>query len=243
MRYIFFLLLSTQLCTGVSAQTNPVAALPGAWEATYTEVNGRPARLMMIVSPTHMAMTAYYADDGEFIATLGGAWRGDWDHFSITYEFDSSDTAKVGSVARMPFEINGNFLIFNGNRYWNRVDDNTGGAVAGAWEITGRKVDGEMKDLSARRQGPRKTMKILSGTRFQWIAFDTETKSFSGTGGGTYTTDANGLYTEKIDFFSRDQSRVGKQLSFDYELRKGDWIHQGQSSKGQPIHEVWSKRR
>ena len=80
-----------------------------------------------------------------------------------------------------------------------------------------RKRDGEIvkRDTS----GPRKTMKILSGTRFQWIAYNTETKAFMGTGGGTYTT-LDGKYTENIGFFSRDDSRVGASLQFDYELKE-----------------------
>ncbi len=89
--------------------------------------------------------------------------------------------------------------------------------------------------------GPRKTMKILSGTRFQWIAYNTATKEFMGTGGGTYTT-IDGKYTENIGFFSRDDSRVGASLEFNYELKDGDWHHSGFSSKGNPIYEVWSKR-
>ena len=58
-------------------------------------------------------------------------------------------------------------------------------------------------------------MKILSGTRFQWIAYNTETKQFMGTGGGTYTT-INGEYVENIEFFSRDDSKAGLSLKFNY---------------------------
>ncbi len=89
---------------------------------------------------------------------------------------------------------------------------------------------------------PRKTMKILSGTRFQWIAYNVETKEFMGTGGGTYTT-TNGKYTENIDFFSRDNSRVGASLEFDFEIKGNDWHHKGFSSKGDPMHEIWSLRK
>ena len=60
-------------------------------------------------------------------------------------------------------------------------------------------------------------MKILSGTRFQWIAYNTETKKFMATGGGTYTT-LKGKYKENIEFFSRDNSKVGLNLEFDYEI-------------------------
>ena len=99
--------------------------------------------------------------------------------------------------------------------------------------------DGETQLRDTSR--PRKTMKILSGTRFQWIAYNTETKQFMGTGGGTYTTN-NGKYTENIEFFSRDDSKAGLSLEFNYELIDGDWHHSGLSSKGDPIHEIWSIR-
>ena len=85
-------------------------------------------------------------------------------------------------------------------------------------------------------------MKILSGTRFQWIAFNTETKEFMGTGGGTYST-VDGKYTENIDFFSRDNSRVGASLEFDYELNGDEWHHKGLSNKGDPIYEIWNLRK
>ena len=104
--------------------------------------------------------------------------------------------------------------------------------------ITGRVRDGEMSKMTP---GARRTMKILSGTRFQWIAYNVETGEFSGTGGGTYTT-KNGKYTENIEFFSRDNSRVGASLTFDFSLEDGAWRHKGLSSKGDPIDEVWTKR-
>ena len=84
-------------------------------------------------------------------------------------------------------------------------------------------------------------MKLLSGTRFQWIAYDTETKQFKGTGGGTYTT-IDGKYTEMIEFFSKDDTKVGATLPFNYSLEKGKWHHSGKSSKGASIYEIWSIR-
>jgi hypothetical protein len=120
-----------------------------------------------------------------------------------------------------------------------RLDMDGPGKLAGAWLITGRYNNGEMSKITP---GARRTMKILSGTRFQWIAYNVETKEFFGTGGGTYTT-VLGKYTETIDFFSRDQTRVGMSLGFDFALTpEGDWRHSGKSSKGDPIDEVWSKR-
>jgi hypothetical protein len=51
----------------------------------------------------------------------------------------------------------------------------------------------------------------------------------------------NGKYTENILFFSRDNSRVGAQLTFDGKIEDGNWHHSGLSSKGDPIYEIWSR--
>ena len=120
-----------------------------------------------------------------------------------------------------------------------QIDDGTPGKLQGAWLMSGRIRDGKESTRDTNR--PRKTMKILSGTRFQWIAYNTETKKFMGTGGGTYTT-INGKYTENIEFFSRDDAKVGRVLPFDFEFIDGKWHHKGFSSKGDPLHEIWSIR-
>ncbi len=59
--------------------------------------------------------------------------------------------------------------------------------------------------------------------------------------GGAYTI-IDGKYTEHIECFFRDNSRVGASLEFDFELIDGKWYHSGFSSKGAPLHEVWSLR-
>jgi hypothetical protein len=50
----------------------------------------------------------------------------------------------------------------------------------------------------------------------------------------------DGKYTEKIEFFSRDNNRVGAELSFEAEVKGKEWIHSGKSSKGDPIKEIWT---
>ena len=108
---------------------------------------------------------------------------------------------------------------------FSRIDDATGD-LAGAWRITQRMRQGAM---TAMRQGPRKTIKMITGTRFQWAAFNPETKQFSGTGGGSITLE-DGTYTEHIEFFSRNKDRVGASLTFDYKVDGINWDHSGMSS-------------
>ena len=217
--------------------------LAGAWESTFPLPDGGTGKLLLLIQDGYFAMTSY--TDTEFLATLGGKYRADWETMSVTYDFDTSNPAGVGTKGSMPYELIGNTLIFNGSKVWTRIDDNSGGKLAGAWLITGRKVDGEMTRRPT--SGPRKTMKILSGSRFQWIAYNEETGEFFGTGGGRYTTTDNGntqgLYTEHIDFFSRDNARVGDQLSFDWKMRNQEWHHSGQGSTGKPLYETWGRRK
>ena len=99
-------------------------------------------------------------------------------------------------------------------------------------------------DTGQERRGEessRKTLKFLKDGTFQWIAYDTESFRFSGTGGGSYSS-KDGVYTEQIEFFSKDNSRVGATLEFNYELNENDWHHTGNNSKGKPMYEIWAKR-
>jgi len=155
-------------------------------------------------------------------------------------EFDTVDPERVGTEVSFEVYIKNNMMGIVGDKVvWSRIDDGSPGALQGAWLMSGRVRDGETRMRDTNR--PRKTMKMLSGTRFQWIAYNIETKQFMGTGGGSYTT-VDGTYTENIEFFSRDDTRAGKSLEFDFELIDGKWNHKGFSSKGDAMHEIWEVR-
>ncbi|MCP9235445.1 hypothetical protein [Lewinella sp. JB7] len=233
-KLLFLLLTSPFFLTAQNAATE----LTGAWESTSLGDDGATNTLSMIIQDGYFAMTAYNEDEKKFIATLGGSYDVSENSFDVTYEFDSSTPENVGKTVPMPFVVDGSLLVFNGDKAWQRIDSGDS-PLAGAWQITGRKQDGELRRRD--NSGPRRTMKILSGTRFQWIAFNTETAEFSGTGGGTYTSEGD-KYVETIEFFSRDPERVGARLSFDYEIRDNEWHHSGLSSKGDPIYETWGHR-
>lgn len=106
--------------------------------------------------------------------------------------------------------------------------------------MSGRKQN----DILTQRDtsGLLKTMKILSGTSFQGITYNTETKEFLGTVGGRYET-IDGTYTENRGFLSRDVTRVGSSIKFNFEMKDGNWHRSGLSSKGGPIYEIWSLRK
>jgi hypothetical protein len=218
--------------SGIFAQSSK--SLTGAWETT--EGN---SRIVMICTEKFFSAAVYEND--KFVGTCGGAYKIENGNFVENHEFNTMKPEWIGKEMKSKVELKGNKLVFEENqtkKEWTRVDAGTPGKLPGAWLITGR-MEGE--SVSKITPGARRTMKILSGKRFQWIAYNIETKEFFGTGGGTYTTE-NGKYKESIEFFSRDNSRVGKSLEFDFSLNGDDWRHKGFSSKGDPIDEVWTRR-
>jgi len=178
-------------------------------------------------------------DESEFKYTNGGTWIGNKKTIVFHYEFSSRDSILVGLYEEFKIELANSNLEINNEKFF-RIDSGKPGRLKGPWIFYNRKRDGVMRK-PREANNPRKTMKILSGTRFQWIAYNISTKKFYGTGGGTYIAE-NGQYVENIDFFSRDQSRVGASLNFDFERKKTEWHHKGLSSKGDPIYEIWHLR-
>ncbi|AXT20166.1 membrane or secreted protein [Flavobacteriaceae bacterium AU392] len=234
MRKLFFLLIFI-ISFGAKAQS-----LIGAWEAYTTSKNGESIRNVIIFSEGYQVATWYHAKTGKFIMSNGGKWKMSENTITEKVEFDTNNSERVGSEVSFKIYIDDTTLGIVGDTLkWNRIDEGNPGKLQGAWLMSGRIRDGKTQLRDVNR--PRKTMKIMSGTRFQWIAYNTETKQFMGTGGGTYST-VDGEYTENIEFFSRDNSKTGLSLKFNYSLIDGKWHHSGFSSKGDRIHEIWSLR-
>ena len=203
--------------------------LSGAWKSE---------KGVIIISVDYFSYAAFDADSKSFTGTYGGKWSLDGDKINQLMEYSTYDQSIVGKEISKTITINNDILSID-NEKFIRIDNGSPGKLNGAWLFAGRKQAGELTTRDTRQ--PRKTMKILSGMRFQWIAYNTETGEFFGTGGGTYSTLGN-RYTENLEFFSRDSSRVGASLSFEYELIDGVWHHQGLNSRGEPLYEIWSSR-
>ena len=213
----------------------------GAWERYYDDENGNSIRSVVIFSEKFQSIAMYNAKSGEFIYSNGGTWELNDNMMTEKVEFDTANSERVGEIVTFEVKItNDSLSLPDANWHFSKIDNCTPGELSGAWLMSGRYRNGVKQTRSTDR--PRKTMKILSGKRFQWIAYDSEKKEFKGTGGGTYTT-IDGKYSEKIEFFSRDKSRVGMDLEFNYNIDDGNWIHKGKTSKGDPLHEIWQKRQ
>jgi hypothetical protein len=175
----------------------------------------------------YIVETQFTSNPNQFLKTIGGFYKKKGNEIIVKLEFNSNfskDSLKTISISD--------------KSKWKKISGVTS-LLQGKWLMSGR-VRGKTERRRDTNQ-PRKTMKILVDGYFQWIAFNTNTFSFMGTGGGSYTA-KNGKYKEKIDYFSRDNKKVGISLSFSYSKKGKDWHHKGFSSKGDPIHEIWGFR-
>ena len=188
----------------------------------------------------YYVITTYDLEGKKFYQTKGGTAMTDGKKMSGIIEFNTSDRSEVKSSYSYDYTFKKKDLVmpFDGiTKTWIWLDDASTG-LSGNWYITGRMQDGKMMSMNP---GLRKTIKILSASRFQWAAINTDTGEFFGTGGGNYTF-KDGKYTEHLEFFSRDASRVGSSLSFNASIKEGNWYHSGNSSKGEPVYEIWSRK-
>jgi len=188
----------------------------------------------------YMIHTIYEKDPARFIKTTGGFYEANGSEINVKLEFNSNHEADGVTDLNIPFAIKGDQLVLGTNPKltFNHVES-MNQDLDGQWLFATRGPD-----TGQERRGEsntRKTLKYLQDNRFQWIAYDTEGMQFKGTGGGSYSAE-NGTYTEVIEFFSRDNSRVGASLEFKYELKGDDWHHTGNNSKGEPMYEIWAKR-
>lgn len=238
-RLIVFLVLAATVLSG-TAQTH--SQLGGAWE--YHDGN---VKHLIVFVDGYFSHTRYDLQGKQFIGTRGGTYSTDGNTTTVIWQYDTDNAPGTATelgdwlgqsqqfttslrAAGLQTDVSGSIQT------WQRIDQNEG-PLAGVWRISGRKQDDQIRTMPLR---DRRTLKILTGTRFQWVAINIATGEFSGTGGGTYTF-KDGKYTENIEFFSRDNSRVGASLVFDGKVENGDWHHSGLSSAGNPIYEIWER--
>ena len=206
-------------------------------------LNDKNMNEVRIYSDNFFSSTKYDKDNKKFLSTYGGTYLLDEAGYYEVIEFNSNDSSLVGDtiyISRISINLNNDngLMQLDGEKYEKFKNYNS--ILSGSWLMSGIERGGEIRMRDVNRS--RKTMKILAGGRFQWIAYDINKKGFYGTGGGIFTSE-NGNYIENIEFFSRDNSKVGISLEFNFEVKEGDWHHKGFSSKGDPKYEIWTQRK
>jgi hypothetical protein len=239
-RRIFVMLLPVMFMLVSLSPQKPGSVDPagfiGAWQ--YGPEDNHT--VMIIVN--HVFTVATYDLPGrKFISSYGGTWKMDGDKFVQKLEWHSLSPDRAGQETALAVKIKDNKLIVPERKEtWDRIRESQPNEITGAWVITGNYRDGQPFKRSSPFY-PRRTMKVLGGGRFQWIAYNVDTHKFENTGGGTYTA-SNAKYTETIEFFTKTAESVGKHLQFEYSLVDGEWRHKGEKSTGGPMDEIWTRR-
>lgn len=236
MKFLLIFILSFLSNLFLNAQN-----LDGAWQ--LIEYNGEEVtnrEVIKVVQDHYFALGSRDLQTNAFLGAAGGEFEIKDNQLIENRDFDTYNASKIGEKRSYSIKWIGDKKIElsspDEHKIWQKISIKTQD-LDGNWVITGRQRNGEMKTMTL---GDRRTIKILAGGRFQWVAFNSATKQFYASGGGTYSAE-NGVYQENIDFFSKDSDRVGASLKFEYRLKDGQWHHSGQSSTGKPIYEIWSR--
>ncbi|WP_343565587.1 hypothetical protein [Sphingobacterium sp.] len=207
-------------------------------DGAYISTAGTNKNLILI-KDHYLSFIAYDESKKQFGYTWGGPIQQQGNNTSITIEYDTKDSTHIGKTANLYFKTQNDAIQIktpDSERIFKR-QTTIAQDLDALWRITGRQQEAKMHEIP---KADRKTIKILVDGYFQWIAINPAQKGFYGTGGGYYSFKGN-RYTEKILFFSRDNTRVGQELHFNGKLDDNKWHHSGKSSKGDNIYEIWSK--
>lgn len=236
MKIYFLCFLFAGIVHITNSQTSVSTPVSGAWHSKNEDTEH-----ILIFIDGYFTFSSFDIKNKKFYRSFGGSFSVSGDQVHAQIEFDTEVKEQIGQHLHYRFKEEADVLSINISgvaAQWKRIDEGSGN-LSGNWRITGRMQNGQMNTM---QRGDRKTLKILSDTRFQWMAINPATKEFFGTGGGTYTF-KDGKYTEHIEFFSRDSSRVGASLSFEGSVSGNVWTHKGLSSRGEPIHEEWTREK
>ena len=194
---------------------------------------------LILIKDQYISFICFDNSNKRFHYTWGGPIEGQNQNVNVLVEYNSQDSTAIGKNVLLPYRIQKDSLrLKTADTYHLYVKQKRLPQELDAlWRITSRQQEGKMHDIP---KTDRKTIKILVDGYFQWIAINPAQKGFYGTGGGDYQYDHN-RYVEKIQFFSRDNNRVGQVLNFEGAIVNGAWHHKGKSSKGDDIYEIWSK--
>jgi hypothetical protein len=231
---ILFLTVFALVVLSFSFKTNkPVSVLKGSWKGENS---------VIMFSDSYFSLALFNIEQKKFLGTIGGKYTLSDGDITFNVEYSFPDKSIVGESETVPIELKDGKFSYNGSQGsmdFTKIMESDKTPLAALWQITAREnKEGKMTEMP---KSARKTIKLLTDTRFQWAAINTETGEFFGTGGGTYTL-KDGKYTENIEFFSRDSSRVGATLSFDAAVKDNKWQHSGKSSTGNPVNEIWEKQ-
>lgn len=229
MKALHTIILTIHILFANSVFSQPSSSLNGAYHAKTSDIN-----TLWIFADGYSSQIVY--KDNAYMSTKGGPYQYDGKTLSLILEYSDKDSSEVGKTQELHILLEGSDLK-NDKGVLFKKQPAKSQDLDGVWRISGRKQGNEISTI---QRGDRKTIKILVDGYFQWVAINPAVKGFYGTGGGHYVH-KDQQYTEHLLFFSRDNSRVGNHLNFKGEIKENEWHHSGNSSKGEPLYEIWSR--
>ena len=183
---LILILISISLIMAFSTLQNMSSLNANDIRGAWMEQKGDQEQVVMFID-NYFTNTVYSKAGRKFISSSGGKYSIKNDKVEIEYEFDTRNKEIIGQVKIYPFKLKENELsidLDNNKGKYKRID-NGSAPLTGVWHITSRMQNDKLEPIH--RTGTRKTIKILSGNRFQWAAIGPGTKEFSGTGRGSYS--------------------------------------------------------
>ena len=216
--------------------------LNGAWR--LIEQNNGPVNheVIKLFSNSYFTSASYYKNSGEFIEAQGGIYVLDMLSYKEHVQIDSKEPEHSGTTIEYKATLKEDRLTLTNlhtgvTELWQKFDDANNYEMSFCWRIHQKKDESE-GDWRTIEYAPRKTLKMLTNSRYQVLALNSETGKFVGSSGGTWTKKGD-AYTENIEFFSKDKKNAGRTLKFIRSYEKGIWLHTGKETRGGLMMEKW----
>jgi hypothetical protein len=218
--------------------------LNGAWR--LVEVNDQPVEheTIKLYSNSYFTYSEYDKDTGKFISARGGLYFLNNLNYKEQLDIDSRDPLYSGTTVEYEVSLSGREMIITNlstgeQEKWQKFDDADNYKMAFCWRIHKKKDEGD-KDWRIIEYRPRKTLKMMTNSRYQVLALNSKTGQFVGSSGGTWSSEGDS-YVEHVEFFSKDQTNVGRSLEFQRAFEDGLWLHTGKTTKDGLMMEMWHR--
>jgi hypothetical protein len=219
---VFFAIL---FCSGRLAGQE--TSIVGAWQSRDGD-----DETVLICQDGYIVITKFNPVNTAFYYSSGVSYKMMKERLiaGLAFTTDKNELKLAGQKGQLLYSRSGDTLritkVDSVKILFTRSDDGQG-SLAGLWRLAGE-------------QGEIKTLLVLSGTRFQRIRFNEQTKELVSSYGGRYDY-RNGMYTEHIDFYRKNPDMIGQSLRFTVEISGSGMKISGKNEKGETVQEDWNR--
>jgi len=151
------------------------------------------------------------------------------------------DVRTGNEVEAAYFSPDGKLIITNRDKTFQIWDVPAGKPLnhLGAWQLVSFKY-GDTDKWSEVPPGE-KRIKLITGTRFTWIAYETVSGKVKSIAGGPFTLSGSSC-TQTIEYAGEGMADyLGKKQSFTIQLERDELHQSGQLSDGTKMEEIWQR--